>query len=258
VIRVFAPDGTYQTSLGRKGEGPGEFKSLDGAWARGDTIEAFDFGLRRVIRFLPDGSSQTIVLTGGGSIDVAIPGTVGDGWALLRIDAAGTDQRDQMSVQRFDREGVYEGEVAKLEGMLRQNSEAGGGGPPPLSPRARYHIHDGAIYLAETLEPVIRAYGSSGEPLPEIRWDPGTLPAHDEALGAAIDAAVALVPADRAESSAGTSRVSRHPTASGFRGLPRGRPRIRLGASVRPRQGRVRHGSAQRSRGRRRLDDPLT
>src|SRR5687768_15597263 len=42
VIRVFAPDGSHQATLGRYGEGPGEFTALGGAWARGDTIEALD------------------------------------------------------------------------------------------------------------------------------------------------------------------------------------------------------------------------
>src|SRR5262249_7271530 len=99
VIRVFGPDGSLQASLGRSGEGPGELKTLTGAWARGDTIEAFDFGTRRVVRFLPDGSSQTVSLTGGGVTDLAIPGAMLDGWALLRIDGSGMGQRDQMSVQ---------------------------------------------------------------------------------------------------------------------------------------------------------------
>jgi hypothetical protein len=199
-IRVFAPDGSHQATLGRYGEGPGEFTALAGAWARGDTIEALDFMRRRIIRFLPDGSSQTIVLTGGGRTDVAIPGTAGNGWALLRIDAAGTDQRDQMSVQLFDRAGVYVREVAKVEGMLRQASPAGGiSGPSPLSPRALYRLHDGTIYLAETFEPVIRAYGLAGDSTRQIRWDPGPLPDPEVALRAAIAAAVASVPVDQAE-----------------------------------------------------------
>jgi hypothetical protein len=199
VIRVFAPDGSHQATLGRYGEGPGEFTALAGAWARGDTIEAIDFMERRIIRFLPDGSSQTIVLTGGGRTDVAIPGTAGDGWALLRIDAAGMGQRDQMSVQLFDRAGAYLGEAAKVEGMLRQSSSAGGGGPSPLSPRARYVLHDGTIYLAETFDAVIRAFPPAGDSARQIRWDPGPLPDPEVALRAAIQAAVAMAPADQAE-----------------------------------------------------------
>jgi hypothetical protein len=198
-IRVFAADGSYQATLGRYGEGPGEFTALVAAWPRGDTVEAVDFQERRIIRFLPDASSETIVLTGGGRTDLAIPGALNDGWALLRIDAAGMNQRDQVSVQRFDRSGAHQGEVAKVEGFLRQETSAGGGGPSPLSPRPRYSIHAGTIYIAETYEPVIRTFGADGSTR-EIRWNPGTPLAPDVALRTAIDAAVAVVPPDQAES----------------------------------------------------------
>jgi hypothetical protein len=60
-------------------------------------------------------------------------------------------------------------------------------------------VHDGAIYLAETLEPVIRGFGPDGDTARTIRWDPGPSPPSDAALAAAIDAAVATAPADRAE-----------------------------------------------------------
>jgi hypothetical protein len=201
LIRVFAPDGTYQATLGRYGEGPGEFTTLTSAWGRGDTIEAFDFGLRRINRFHPDGSSQTVMLTGGGRTDLAIPGGLSDGWALLRIDAAGNGQRDQWSVQRFDHAGAHVGEVAKLKGFLRQESSgADVSGPTPLSPRPRYVVHDGMIYLAETFEPVIRVFGPDGVLAREIRWDPGTLPAPDVALRVVIDATLAGAPGDQAQS----------------------------------------------------------
>jgi hypothetical protein len=199
LIRVFGPDGTYQATLGRYGEGPGEFTALAGAWARGDTIEALDFMRPGIIRFLPDGSSQTIVLTGGGRTDTAI-GPVSDGWALLRFERSGVGQRDQMSVQRFDRAGAHVGEVAKMEGFLRQESSAGEiSGPTPLSPRARYRVHGGTIYLADTYEPAIRAFSLAGDSTPPIHWDPGAAPALDVALATVIDAAVASFPAGQAE-----------------------------------------------------------
>jgi hypothetical protein len=106
-------------------------------------------------------------------------------------------QRDQMSVLLFDGRGVYVREVAKVEGMLRQNSTAGGGGPSPLSPRARYVLHNGTIYLAETFEPVIRAFSPAGDSAPPIRWDPGPSPDPEVAFRAAIEAAVAIAPPDR-------------------------------------------------------------
>ncbi|MEX2531055.1 MAG: hypothetical protein WD960_09815 [Gemmatimonadota bacterium] len=54
-IRVFYRDGNLSETLGREGEGPGEFTRLSAAWARGDTVEALDVRQARVTRFLPDG-----------------------------------------------------------------------------------------------------------------------------------------------------------------------------------------------------------
>jgi hypothetical protein len=198
-IRVFDPSGDFVIALGSEGEGPGQFSGLNGAWARGDTIEAFDFRPRRVTRFLPDGTIQTIVLNGGGRTDLALPGAAGDGWALLRIDAAGGGARDQMSVHRFDRAGEYVGEVAKMEGLLRQASSTGRiSGPGPLSPRARYDLQDGTIYLGDTWEPTIRAFGPAGDSS-SVRWDPGPAIDPNVALAAVIEAGVASAPPDQAD-----------------------------------------------------------
>ena len=63
-IRVFLQDGRWQKTLGGVGEGPGEFVRL--AWmgtSTGDTIIAFDSGLRRFQFFAPDaGMVRTLSL----------------------------------------------------------------------------------------------------------------------------------------------------------------------------------------------------
>lgn len=56
-VRLFGPDGTYLRTLGRTGEGPGEFASLN--WMQafvGDTIAVLDSQLRRVTTFDADGN----------------------------------------------------------------------------------------------------------------------------------------------------------------------------------------------------------
>ena len=66
-IRLFSPDGNFVESHGGPGDGPGEFISLGGAWARGDTIEAYDGRLRRITRFIPGGELKVVVLSGARS-----------------------------------------------------------------------------------------------------------------------------------------------------------------------------------------------
>jgi hypothetical protein len=200
VLRVFSPDGALQTTLGRYGQGPGEFQFLDGAWARGDTIEASDWGQLRIVRFLPDGSTQEVSLKDGPfNLQGAVPGIVGDGWAVGAIPSFSWGGRDQWVMSRFDRSGAYMGDMAQVEGMLRQRTE-GGAGPNPLSPVARFRVQGGALYVAETLDPSIRVYEPGADSARVIRWDPGRPPAVDAAMRAAIDGAVASAPADNAES----------------------------------------------------------
>lgn len=51
-IRVFGGDGREAETLGREGDGPGEFRSLDGfARAGGDTLAVLDLRLGRLTRF---------------------------------------------------------------------------------------------------------------------------------------------------------------------------------------------------------------
>lgn len=54
LIRVFGPDGTSLPTLGRPGEGPGEFSRLTRIGWIGDSIWALDPGLARITIFDPD------------------------------------------------------------------------------------------------------------------------------------------------------------------------------------------------------------
>lgn len=50
-IHVFDSNGNYQTSVGRSGEGPGEFRSLIDINVRGQTLYALDRNLNRITQF---------------------------------------------------------------------------------------------------------------------------------------------------------------------------------------------------------------
>ena len=56
-LRRFAADGAHLWTVGREGEGPGEFVGLTSVVAGpGDTLTTYDFRQRRISRFAPDGS----------------------------------------------------------------------------------------------------------------------------------------------------------------------------------------------------------
>lgn len=51
---VFSPNGTFLTTIGRDGEGPGEFRDVSGVViARGDSVTVFDAILRRMTVYSP-------------------------------------------------------------------------------------------------------------------------------------------------------------------------------------------------------------
>ncbi|MFC1661663.1 hypothetical protein ACFL3S_09465 [Gemmatimonadota bacterium] len=196
-IRVFDPDGRILSSLGRRGEGPGEFAFLGAAWPRGDTIEVFDGRLLRITRFLPDGSHQVVPLDPVPSAQSAVPGGLPDGWAVMGVADAGMGRRDSLVVHRFGRTGAHLGEVAQTEGMARY-SIGTASGPDPLSPKALFAVRRGEIYVAETLTPAIRVLDSMGALRREITWEPDEALSPDAAFRLVVDSAVARVEPDRA------------------------------------------------------------
>lgn len=198
-IRVFAEGGEFLEALGGRGEGPGEFTYLSAAWPRGDTIEAFDSRLRRVTRFLPDGSTEVVPIVGGEYPDLGLgAGPVGRGWALGGVVFAGHGQRDRVSVHHFDRDGVHLGELVSVGGIVRYSAGNLGGGPEPMSPRSVVVAEGTYLYVGDTLEPVIRRTSAPGAPDGEVAWEPAASTPVRDALDRVIDRAVSEAPADEA------------------------------------------------------------
>ncbi|MCI0434530.1 MAG: hypothetical protein L0271_12950 [Gemmatimonadetes bacterium] len=200
-IHVFGPDGEYERSLGRRGSGPGEFQHLLFAWARGDTIEAFDARLLRISRFRPDGSLEDVNLTTTLPDLSGVAGPLGDGWAIGGVASGGFGGgRDVVAIHRFDRSGTDRGEIATVEGMARYVVPDLGGGPEPLSPRSVLAVRHHRVYVGESRTPALRVFGPDGLLEREITWTPApSQVTADELLATIIDSAVALAPPDRAE-----------------------------------------------------------
>ena len=196
-IRVFTPEGDFAYRLGGAGEGPGEFLSLSAAWPRGDTIEAFDAELRRVTRFLPDGSVATVQVPGGPFPDMSLGvGPLEEGWALGGVAAGGPGQRDRIEIHHFGRDGGHVGALGTTGGIVRYIA-AGFGGPEPLSPRSVFASDGTRLYLGDTLEPLIRRVGPTGVPGGEVVWEPKEAVPVQAALEQVIDRAVSLASPDQ-------------------------------------------------------------
>jgi hypothetical protein len=198
-IRIFKADGSFGRELGRQGRGPGEFVSLTSAWARGDTIEAYDARLARLTRFLPDSGVEIVTIQNPPQPSMtAIPGVASDGWVLAGVSAAAVGTRDRISISRFGGDGTLISAVAETEGIARYQSE-GSSGPEPLSPRARIRVANQHIFVAETLNPTIQVYRADGAAVREIRWPHVSTLDPRAIVQAVIDSAVTGLATDRAQ-----------------------------------------------------------
>jgi hypothetical protein len=195
-IRVFDADGAYVTTLGRAGTGPGEFRHLTAAWSRGDTIEALDFLLRRITRFLPDGSADVVPLQSE-MPDLGLAGPLGDGWFAGGVLVGRAGRRDLVVLHRFGRDGTDLGEITRAQGMARY-SAAGYHGPEPLSPTVVVAGGRGRMYVAETLTPTIQVFDPTGTLNSELAWLPEAGPTPREVFEVVMDSAVARAGPDRA------------------------------------------------------------
>ena len=213
-IRVFAADGDLVERLGGRGEGPGEFLYLSAAWPRGDTIEALDSRLRRVTRFLPDGSVETVMLAGGSQRDLsAAAGPLGRGWALGGVASGGPGERDLVVFDHFDRTGAHIGPLASVVGMARYAGGGFGSGPEPLSPRTVFTSDGTFLYIGDTLLPSIRRVGADGHADGEISWEPAETVAPGDAFDQVIDLAVSRAGAERASATRAGLEAARSPDA---------------------------------------------
>ena len=86
-IRIFDSEGRHLRSLGREGEGPGEFESLEGAWPVADGgIVAADLMLDRITQFGPEGTATgTATFSGMEGLSGFPVGLAGPGMVLSGV-----------------------------------------------------------------------------------------------------------------------------------------------------------------------------
>jgi len=84
-IRYYSPRGVHLRSVGRHGEGPGEFRWIAWIGQRADSVAVWDSLLRRLTWFAPDGRLARVVRIGTGEESIQrVVGLMGDGSLLLR------------------------------------------------------------------------------------------------------------------------------------------------------------------------------
>lgn len=161
-VRVYDADGLVTATMGRTGEGPGEFTGLAHLELHPpDTLLAYDAGTFRISRYLLDGTwvGARTLRSDAGNPELYL-GTYADGGAAVASLApsprGGTAiLPDRMVVARYGPDGAHVGELGVLEGIRR----AGGRAVVPFSPFLHAFVLRDSVYFTDGMEAALHVLG---------------------------------------------------------------------------------------------------
>jgi hypothetical protein len=189
-VLIFEPDGTLGATLGRQGEGPGEFSGVSSVVAlAADSVVVWDPDRRRLSLFTTDGQFVRQVdlddvaplsaraagspSTSTGFIHL-LPSTVGS----LLLFAEGLTQPDpdpgsirpMMESVRVSLEGKELARFGPFPGMATYVGSPAGPLPLPFGVRAYATTLRGSPVFGTAEATEVRIYAPSGEPIRIVRW----------------------------------------------------------------------------------------
>lgn len=169
-IRVFGPDGTFLNTIGRVGEGPGEFGDVTGLWLTPDgLIGVWDGGNLRLSTFSAGGelvSAGRLRVEEASEYSVSpevLFGSFANGDILLAsLEFGGPPDTpeaipDRWVLARFRPDGEPRGAPGDLRGMRRLR-----GMPIPFTPLPRVTIIGDSLFAADGYEAAIDVRGPDG------------------------------------------------------------------------------------------------
>lgn len=173
VIRVYGPEGEFETEMGGRGDGPGEFGAIDGMWITSEgRIAAWDSDNLRISTFRPDGGlAGTHDVTPvdelpGGNLEVFL-GSFGDDdvvLALLQFGARDEAEEgavpDRWVLARFGPEGAFRELLGEIRGFRRVRGQ-----PVPFTPIPRVAVGRDSLYVVDGYEAEVSVRDGSGEPV---------------------------------------------------------------------------------------------
>lgn len=189
-VRVFESDGTLASTLGREGEGPGEFSSVGSVVPLGaDSLAVWDPTRRRMSVFTVDGRHvRDVDLSAIAPLTVAAaPNSRSDaGFTHLLASAQGSlllfaegafsaradpgVRRPELASYRITAEGEELARLGPFPGMEMFFGGAMGPIPLPLGARTYATVSEGAFVVGTADATEFRVYASTGALARIVRW----------------------------------------------------------------------------------------
>lgn len=185
-LKIFDSSGRFQSSIGRDGSGPGEFRQLrDVCIAPGDTILAISLSDRRLAAFDASGSLLNTYSLNGEVYDSPC---LTDGTVLVRCGTR-PNPNSRYSVKEaelMDRVAEvvrvrWDGSVAANVGLLQSGSL-----DPTFPEAANVSGGNARIIVGNGMVPEYRVYDPSGKLLQVVRWESDPTPVTEEMRSAAL------------------------------------------------------------------------
>lgn len=174
-IRLFGPDGSPLWSVGRAGDGPGEYRMIESIGVGpGDSIWVFDFGLRRFTILAFGGETVRTVPLGGELSAVGAVGRLPDGRFVVRefwSGAAGGGalrpglRRDPAAVALLDSDGTLTDTIALVRGrevFLRSENGRAVMSAPLFARTAVAAVRDGQVIAGDQERFELQVHGATG------------------------------------------------------------------------------------------------
>lgn len=187
-LPVFSPTGAYVRSIGRQGDGPGEYRWITSIQSgAGDSIFIFDAGQQRMTVVLPDGSvagtteSTIDPLTVGAGLQkmsvLADGSYVGRGASRARAGQPYEIIRDTISMGLMDRDLTEFRRIARLPDRMTTTSLVAGRRSfraPAFSPEVVHGVWGTCAFVSTGETATISVYDREGARVAEFEG-PGSL-----------------------------------------------------------------------------------
>ena len=182
-LRWFGTDGKLLQARGRKGDGPGEYRSFSRVLEIGDSIAIYDGQLRRITLLSRDGFvGRTITLTSppGALVPPSPIGRLPDGTWIARLGSVHTTgepsgaTRDSAWIWTVDNGGKPVARVASLAGndvLIASSDQFIGTLEPPFGRQTTVRVHDGALWIGTADAFRLDRLNPAGAGIASVRWD---------------------------------------------------------------------------------------